>query len=82
MRVLAALKEQKKDFERGRNAWVEPLREWILDTNKRKRKLFCGVARFPSDGLFCPLPRRLRGTSSTFRIRKFLSAESVGVGHK
>ena len=31
MRVLAALKEQKKDFERGRKNWVEPLREWILD---------------------------------------------------
>ena len=34
MRVLAALKEQKKDFERGRKNWVEPLREWILDTKQ------------------------------------------------
>ena len=34
MRVLAALKEQKKDFERGRKNWVEPLREWILDMKK------------------------------------------------
>ncbi len=31
MRVLAALREKMKDFERGRNAWVEPLRQWILD---------------------------------------------------
>ena len=34
MRSLAALKEQMKDFERGRNNWVEPLREWILDTKQ------------------------------------------------
>jgi hypothetical protein len=25
---------KKKDFERGRNNWVEPLREWILDTKQ------------------------------------------------
>ena len=31
MRSLAALKEQMKDFERGRKNWVEPLRAWILD---------------------------------------------------
>jgi len=31
MRSHAALKEKMKDFERGRNNWVEPLREWILD---------------------------------------------------
>src|SRR3989344_7786463 len=31
---LAALKEKMKDFERGRNNWVEPLREWILDTKQ------------------------------------------------
>ncbi len=31
MRASLALKEQMKDFERGRNNWVEPLREWILD---------------------------------------------------
>ena len=34
MRALAALKEQTKDFERGRKNWVEPLREWILDTKQ------------------------------------------------
>jgi len=34
MRSLAALKEKMKDFERGRNNWVEPLREWILDTKQ------------------------------------------------
>src|SRR3990167_1721421 len=34
MRSLAALKERMKDFERGRNNWVEPLREWILDTKQ------------------------------------------------
>src|SRR3989338_4784898 len=34
MRVLAALKEKKKDFERGRKNWVEPLRERILDTKQ------------------------------------------------
>ena len=31
MRSLAALQEKKKDFERGRKNWVEPLRAWILD---------------------------------------------------
>ncbi len=25
------MKEKKKDFERGGNIWVEPLREWVLD---------------------------------------------------
>ncbi len=34
MRSLAALKEKMKDFERGRNNWVELLREWILDTKQ------------------------------------------------
>ena len=34
MRSLAALKTKKKDFERGRNQWVEPLREWVLDTKQ------------------------------------------------
>ncbi len=31
MRSTLALKEKMKDFERGRNNWVEPLRNWILD---------------------------------------------------
>ena len=42
------------------------------------------VLKFPSRpnssrsaGIFCPHPRRRRGTSSTFRIRKFQSAEAV-----
>ncbi len=34
MRSLAALQEKKKDFERGRKNWVEPLREWVLDTKQ------------------------------------------------
>jgi len=34
MRSAAALQEKKKDFERGRKNWVEPLREWILDTKQ------------------------------------------------
>ena len=34
MRTLASLKEEMKDFESGRNRWVEPLREWILDTKQ------------------------------------------------
>ena len=34
MRSLATLKAEMKDFERGRNQWVEPLREWILDTKQ------------------------------------------------
>src|SRR3989344_5787135 len=44
------------------------------------------VLKFPfrpnssrSDGIFCPHPRRRRGASSTFRIRKFQSAEGTGV---
>ena len=34
MRATLALKEKMKDFERGRNNWVEPLREWILDAKQ------------------------------------------------
>ena len=34
MRALATLKEEMKDFESGGNDWVEPLREWILDTKQ------------------------------------------------
>ncbi len=34
MRSSLALQEKKKDFERGRKNWVEPLREWILDTKQ------------------------------------------------
>ena len=34
MRSLAALREKEKDTARGRNDWVEPLREWILDTKQ------------------------------------------------
>jgi hypothetical protein len=34
MRSLATLKDKLKDSERGRNNWVEPLREWILDTKQ------------------------------------------------
>ncbi len=30
----AVLKQRKKDFENGRKKWVEPLREWILDTKQ------------------------------------------------
>jgi len=32
MRAFAALKEERKGFESGRNKRVEPLREWILNT--------------------------------------------------
>ncbi len=32
MRATLSLKEEKKDFDTGGNNWVEPLREWILDT--------------------------------------------------
>ena len=34
MRSSAALQEKKKDFERGRKNWVEPLREWVQDTKQ------------------------------------------------
>ncbi|MEX0909678.1 MAG: recombinase family protein [Candidatus Paceibacterota bacterium] len=34
MRSLAALREKEKDVARGINDWVEPLREWILDTKQ------------------------------------------------
>ncbi len=34
MRSLAALKAKRKDFERGENQWVEPLREWVRDTKQ------------------------------------------------
>lgn len=109
MRAILALKEKMKDFERGRNNWVEPLRNWILDLkqanflstsndfheiksfvqkkSERTRWFVTNppVLKFPSrpnssrsDGIFCPHPRRRRGTSSTFRIRKFQSAERAG----
>jgi len=32
MREALALKDKQRDFEHGRKNWVEPLREWILDT--------------------------------------------------
>ncbi|MEX1087184.1 MAG: recombinase family protein, partial [Candidatus Paceibacterota bacterium] len=34
MRATLALKEEKKDFAHQGNNWVEPLREWILDTKQ------------------------------------------------
>ncbi|KKR24032.1 MAG: Recombinase [Candidatus Yanofskybacteria bacterium GW2011_GWD2_39_48] len=101
MRAILALKEKKKDFERGRNNWVEPLRNWILDlkqadflstsndfheiksfvqkigTNPLVRDKSARPNSSRSDATFCPHPRRRRGTSSTFRIRKFQSAEGV-----
>lgn len=34
MRASASLQAKLKDFENGRKNWVEPLREWILDTKQ------------------------------------------------
>ena len=34
MRSTLALKEKKQDFVHGRNNWVEPLREWVKDTQQ------------------------------------------------
>jgi len=34
MRSLATLKQKRQDAERGRQDWVEPLREWVLDTKQ------------------------------------------------
>ena len=34
MRTSLISKEKLKDVERGRNNWVEPLRQWILDTKQ------------------------------------------------
>ncbi|MEK7082484.1 MAG: recombinase family protein, partial [Patescibacteria group bacterium] len=34
MRASLLLKEKLKDFERGKKNWVEPLRQWILDTKQ------------------------------------------------
>jgi len=34
MRASLATKEKLKDAERGRNNWIEPLRQWILDTKQ------------------------------------------------
>ena len=34
LRASATLKDKMKDFERGRKNWVEPLKEWILDTKQ------------------------------------------------
>ena len=32
MRTTLALRQEKKDFDHKGNNWVEPLREWVLDT--------------------------------------------------
>ena len=34
MRASLTLKSEKKDFEQRRNTWVEPLREWVMDTKQ------------------------------------------------
>ena len=34
MRTSLALKSKKKDFEARRNTWVEPLREWVMDSKQ------------------------------------------------
>jgi site-specific DNA recombinase len=34
MRSFATLKEKKKDCERRGNTWIEPLREWVLNTKQ------------------------------------------------
>ncbi len=34
MRATLALKQQKKDLGHGRKNWVEPLREWVMDTKQ------------------------------------------------
>ncbi len=34
MRAILALRTKMKDFEKGRNNWVEPLQSWILDTKQ------------------------------------------------
>ncbi|MCI0542405.1 recombinase family protein [bacterium] len=34
MRTTLAFREKLKDVERGRNNWVEPLRQWIFDTKQ------------------------------------------------
>ena len=34
MRTTLAFKSQKKDFEQRRNTWVEPLREWVMDSKQ------------------------------------------------
>ncbi|MCF7815868.1 MAG: hypothetical protein K9M46_02470 [Candidatus Pacebacteria bacterium] len=34
MRASLTFKSQKKDFEQRRNTWVEPLREWVMDTKQ------------------------------------------------
>ncbi len=34
MRAMLALKAKMKDFEKGKKNWVEPLRNWILDTKQ------------------------------------------------
>ena len=34
MRTTLAFKSQKKDFELRRNTWVEPLREWVMDSKQ------------------------------------------------
>ena len=34
MRASLTLKSEMKDFEQRRNTWVEPLREWVMDTKQ------------------------------------------------
>ncbi|MEI7719835.1 MAG: recombinase family protein [bacterium] len=61
MRVLAALREKMKDFERGRNAWVEPLRQWILDL--KQADFLSSSSNFSEIASFV----RKIGTNSTVR---------------
>ena len=42
MRATLAFKTEKKDFERRGNNWVEPLREWVLDTAPSPFRIFAG----------------------------------------
>jgi hypothetical protein len=47
----AVLEQKKKDFENGRKNWVEPLREWILDT---KQPIFGEIRKFARNQNLCP----------------------------
>ncbi len=79
MRATLALKEKMKDFEKGRNNWVEPLRSWILDTKQ--------ADFLAKDGSFSELKSFVQkiGTNHTVRnktVHFSVSAPSAFVAQK
>ena len=71
MRATLSLKEQKKAFEQRRAYWVEPLREWILDTKQ---------AAFLSDSSdFCEIKSFVQKIGTNPQVRAKTASFAVAV---